>query len=412
MKPRILFNAKDHPDLNSGYGIASRYLLPRLGDHYGRENIFIYAPVYQRDHVGEWDGMKVLPGVDWSFGENMILQHYQNYDCNLLLQVGDAWPLGVLPDLASQDKLLWVQWIPVDWLGMPKNIYYRIKPAYKLVPFTKYGENALRKAGLPSVEPAIWLGLDTDLWKPMGREEFPTLMRSLGYSWDSFNLLIVAANQIRKQVRPMLEGISIFRKLRPEVDVRLYLHSHLVGERDLRADLDELGLNEITAFPEPYILQQGGFEEDQMVKVFNCADVVLNVCLEGFGLSQTQAQACGVPVLTLNEGPGPELVQFGIEIPVLAVDTAPQQFAQPLPNPAAIGAALEDLWNRQVENGAPLRSEAAVRFIQENFSWDKIASQWFDVIDRCMEDRVRYCLQIPSPSPDLDTRASKLVEVI
>ena len=176
MKPKILFNPKDHPDLNSGYGIIARYLLPRLGDRYGRENIIIYTPIYQRDHISQWNGMTVVSGTEFSFGENLILDHYQTYGCNLLIQVGDAWPLGVLPDLAAQDKVLWIQWIPIDWLSMPKNILYRIKPAYKLVPFSKYGENALRRAGLPNVEKAIWLGLNLDIWKPMAREEMPDVM--------------------------------------------------------------------------------------------------------------------------------------------------------------------------------------------------------------------------------------------
>ena len=312
---RILFNGKDHPDLNSGYGIASRYLLPRLGDYYGKENVIIYAPIYQRDCVSEWQGMRVVGGNEFSYGEGMILNHYTNYNCNLLVQMGDTWPLGLLPDLASQDKVLWVQWIAVDWLGMPKNITYRIKPAHKLISFSKYGESSLRKAGLPNVGETIPIGINTNMWRPISRDDLPLVMKSLGYEANSFNLLIVAANQIRKKVREQLEAISIFRKSYPQVVVKLYLHSQIKGERDLMADIDELELKDVVNFPDPYIMTQGGFAEDQMVKVFNCADVVLNVCIEGFGLSQLQAQACGVPVICLSEGAGPELVTFGVETP-------------------------------------------------------------------------------------------------
>ena len=147
-----------------------------------------------------------------------------------------------------------------------------------------------------------------------------------------------------------------------------------------------------------------------MVLMFNCADVVLNVCMEGFGLSQIQAQACGVPVITLSEGAGPELVTFGWEAPPLAVETSAHQMAQPLPNPVAIAKCLEEAWKMRVESGSPLRSKKSVQFIRDNFGWSKIAEQWFGVIDRCMEDREKYCLDIPPPSDDLDSKAREFME--
>ena len=354
--------------------------------------------------------MTVVPGIDWGFGEDLILDHYQAYGCNLLIMLGDAWPLGKLPDLAAQDKVLWIQSLPVDWIGMPKNIINRLKPAHKLVPFSKWGENALRKAGLSNVSKAIWLGLNTDLWKPQPREELQDVMNILGYSRDSFNILIVAANQERKRVRQALEAIATFRKA-TSANVRLYLHSHVKGERDLRADVDELGLDDIIVYPDPYLMTQGGAPESDMVKVFNCADVVINSCLEGFGFSHIQAQACGVPVICLSEGAGPELVVFGYEVPMQGIEVLPNQMATGGPNPIAIAKALEDLWENRKKSGAPLRSPKAIKFVQDNFSWSKIASQWFEVIDQCMEDRVKWCMQVPDTSALLKEKALKTVEL-
>ena len=775
LKPKILYSGKDHPSLPSGYGIISRYFLPLLGDYYGRENIIIYTPVFQRDAIGSWEGMTVVSGTEWGFGENLLQEHYETYGCNLLLQLGDTWPLGILPDLALADKVLWVQWMPVDWLGMPKNIINRIKPAHKLIPFSQYGENSLRKADLPNVGKKIWLGLNTHLWRPIPRENLPGVMESLAFSNDTFNILIVAANQERKRVRLQLEAIALLRRTNPDFHPRLYLHSQINGERDLRADMDELGILDINVFPDPYLITQGGFTEEQMVSVFNCADVVLNVCMppeelvlvnsgvkciseiregekvfthlgryrevakifcrdysgdmititpyyspsfsltpnhpvraikgvdcpykgegntchpgcqfeshwkvkcgcphksysgqwvptgglrsgdylvfpreypvkdldyllwkntskgkqlperipvnkdvlrlfgfyssegysnpnskksgvafcfnaneisymdevrsslksyfdvdtrldmegnrgtvwaysknlvsflssnfgygarnkripewvmglpkekvmyfvsslwdgdgsrmkrgstihcqygttsrdlahqvwvvllrcgimaglryqksrdayhitytegsihhgwvdeenvyllirrvdtkqyngkvhnlevdgdnsycaplplhncmEGFGYSHIQAQACGVPVVALSEGAGPELVQFGIEVPPIGAETSPHQMTQPIPNQVAIAKALEELWRKRQQTGYPLRNQRAVDFVQENFSWDKIASQWFEVIDQCMEERERYCMSIPRPSEEVEKRASEVIEL-
>lgn len=411
MKPKILWNAKDHPELRSGYGIMGYYLLPHLADRYGPENVIIYAPIYQRDQVGEWGGMKVLPGVSWDFGEELLLDHYQYEGCNLLLQVGDAWPLGQLPDLAAQDQVLWVHWLPVDWLGMPKNIINRIRPAHKLVPFTKYGENALRKANFPNVEPAIWVGLDTELWQPQSRDELPEMMDLLGFQHNTFNILIVAANQERKSIFEQLEAIRLLRQINPEIPIRIYLHTQMRRERDLYADIDEMGIGELVVYAEPYLMKLGGVKESDIVKMFNCADVVLNVCFEGFGICMTQAQACGVPVVYLNEGPGPELVTFGVGAPAMSNITYANLMTRPIPNPAAIAQALGEIWDRQVEQGGPLRSEQAVKVVQENFDWKKIAEQWFEIIDKTMWERERYCMQTPEPSEELLERAIRLVEL-
>jgi len=405
MKPRILFNAKDHPTLNSGYGIIGRNLLPYLGDKYGRENILILAPVYQKDCIGEWNGMKVLPGVTFDFGENILLDHYRSNGCNILLQVGDVWPLGIVPDLAAADQIDWVQWLPVDWLEMPKNIVNRILPAHKLVPFSKYGENSLRQYGLNNVEPAIWVGLDVDLWKPQPREELPEMMRLLGFENDSFNLLIVAANQERKNIRGQLEAIRLFLQLNPDIPTRIYLHTQMKRDRDLCADIDELGLQPYVVYPIQFIMETGGIKEEEMVMIFNCADVLLNACLEGFGIPMTQAQACGVSVIYLLEGSGPELVQSGVGVPATANITFPNQMTKPIPHPVAIANALGILWEKRVQKGRPLRSQNAIDFVQKNLSWKNIAEQWFGVIERVMEEKEKFCYDIPEAADWLRERA-------
>jgi len=85
--------------------------------------------------------------------------------------------------------------------------------------------------------------------------------------------------------------------------------------------------------------------------------------------------------------------------------------SQPVPNPLAIVKALEGLWERRQKEGKPLRSEGAIKVVRENFSWDKVAQRWFGVIDGCMEDREKYCMDIPPPDEELDKRAITLVEV-
>ena len=406
--PRILFSPKDSPFINSGYGIITRHLVPRLASHYGKDNILVFAPVFQRDEVRDWDGVSILPGLGATFGEDVIYEHYVHQKCNILLQVGDWSPLRAISQLASENKILWVQYAPMDFLNFPQWAFDLLRYAHKIVPFTKQAEKAFKSYKLQNVSEAIWIGLDTELWKPLDRKEYPNTMRSLGFTEDSYNLLIVAANQSRKYLRETLEGIQHFVQAYPQANTKVYFHTHVAGERRLDMDVQELGLQDIVSFPDPYNLVLGGIDEPQLVVVFNCADLVLDVTMEGFGMSQTQAQSCGVPVVCMSEGGGPELVKWGIEVPSYSIDRS-QPLLKPVPHPAQIATGIETMYLAYREGKR--RSDSVSAWARENFSWDVIAEQWIKLIDQVMEERESSCLYIPKPSEELLEKSRHIMEV-
>lgn len=406
--PRILFNPKDNPFINSGYGIIARHLVPRLAAHYGKDSILVFAPVFQRDEIRDWNGVKILPGVSATFGEDIIYEHYVHQKCNLLLQIGDWAPLRTIPQLASENKLLWIQYAPMDFLNFPQWAFDILKCAHKIVPFTKQAEKAFKGYKLQNVSEAIWIGLDSSLWQPLDRHEYPNTMRSLGFAEDTYNILIVAANQSRKYLRETLEGIKHFIEAYPQAKTRIYMHTHVAGERRLDQDVQELGLQDIVSFPDPYDLVNGGIDESQLVVVFNCADLVMDVAMEGFGMSQTQAQACGVPVVCMSEGGGPELVKWGVEVPSYSIDRS-QALLKPVPHPAQIATGIETMYKAYLEGKR--RSDSVSQWTRENFSWDLIAEQWIKLIDQVMEEREKFSLYVPRPSEELMRRSREMVEL-
>jgi len=408
LKPRILVCPKDHPELSSGYGIMTHHLLPRLAAHYGKDSLFVLAPVPQALYVGEYQGMKVLPGPRQDWGEDIMLQHYHQYECNMLLHIGDVWPLGPLTDWARAGEVHWVSWMAVDWMGMPKNILYRIDAAHWLVPFSRYGENSLRKTGLTNVGEAIWIGLDLDIWRPLSPEVVAREGPRFGYvdSPDVLNILIVGANQERKGILQQLEGIALWHK-RTNHKFHLYLHSMARGERDFLADLDELGIRSFVRMPDPYILESGGFPEQDMVVPFCCADLLLNVCQEGFGMSVAQAQAVGLPVVILSESACTEFTVYGWETPPGDVFvTGANQHRSAVPNPAAIAAVLDEAAEMK-KAGKLQRSQKAIDYIRKNMSWDLIAQKWIKTIDSCMERYEASC-----PVPPLPARNSQEIREV
>ncbi len=410
--PRILWSAKDGPWLASGYGVMGKHLLPRFAKKYGKKNILIFAPVFQQYEIREWEGMTCLPGLKHDFGEEMIESHVQNHDVTFVLQVGDWFPLKVLPQLAAQDRVLWVQWAPMDWMAVPKDYIQGIlKPAWRVVPWNRYAQKMFQAAELPNVTEPIPLGLETSLWRHIDRSQLPESMKSLGFSEQTFNILIVGANQRRKYWQEQLEGISVFRKANPQVQVRLYFHTttETGGESDLKNACQLYGLGDIVLYPDQYVMANGGLTEEQMVRIFNCGDVVLNASHEGFGFSMAQAQAVGVPVIALDDQASTEIVSYGAHVPSMGFDHG-QQWLKPIPSPIGIAQALEHFWSKKNlpwgEN-----NERAIRHIQENFSWDLVASKWFALIEELMAERESHSMYIPSPSKMLRRRANDVREV-
>ncbi len=404
MTPRILWNAKDDPRVPSGYGVIGKHLLPRLADRYGRKNVLIYAPVYNRDGLGEFEGMVVLPGTKTEFEEPILLEHYRRYECTMLLQVGDWVQLRHVPEWALNDEILWVQWAPMDLLNVPQAMKDLLRIPIQIVPFTQYAHKRFVDMDLENVADPIWIGLDSSIWQPRDRSTMPKIMKSVGFTEDTFNVLIVQANQRRKYLQETFHGIAIFRRDNPDVKVRVYLHSaERAGETPLEPSLQEAGIHDVTKVAEEYTFVTGGFTEETLAMVFACADVVMDVAFEGFGLSLTQGQACGVPVIGLADGPGPELIKRGMLVEPSWIDYS-MPYGRPVASPPAIAAALQQLYRSGTRRIDP-PPEVAL------WDWDHVADQWFEIIDEVEKMRDRYTLTIPKPSPELKERAGRIKEI-
>ncbi len=397
--------------MKSGYGIAGSRLGPGLES--GGHEVAFYCPVGHSGYVDYLDGIPVMPGVKREpFDEDGLLQHWGKMEPDVVLSWCDVAPMKKVPAFFQQSSTRhWIAYGPVDFVGLPDHFLNRIRCADIFVPFCWEAYNRLEEYGVENVVEPIYHGLDTSLWRPLDTSDYPKAMASLGFTEEGFNILIDAANQYRRKAwREAIEGISVFRE-ETDLDVNLYLHTHphVKGGWHIPKLVEHFGVDDCTIIADDYHKQYGLYSEQEMVMIYNCADVVLVPGMEGFGWSHIQAQACRTPVVGLNAGPAQELVKAGVLVPPRDFEMTPDLMQRPLPNQRGIAAALDTVANSSSD------WRKGERWVREEgpFDWERdVIPAWMHLLSD-FEERVdeRCEWGPPEPSEGLRERADDLVVV-
>lgn len=408
---KVLLWSKDHPKLKSGYGIAGSNLGPGLEGN-GHEVVY-YCSVGHRGYVDYFEGIPVLPGNGDAFDEDALRQHYEKLEPDVLVSWCDLTPLQKVPKYFGEKSTRhWVAYAPVDYVDLPEHFLKRAECPDVFVPFCWEAHDRLVETyGLENVVEPIYHGLNTDLWRPLDTFQYPKAMSSLGFTESGFNVLIDAANQYsRKAWHEAIEGLAMFRE-ETDLDVNLYIHSHAHVQNGwhLPKLVEKYGLDDTTVIADNYHKAYGLFSEEEMVLMYNCADVALMPGMEGFGWGHIQAQACRTPVVALQAGPAPELVKAGVLVPPKDFEMTPDLLQRPVPNQQGIAAALEAV----AESSSSW--EKGERWVREEgpFDWERdVIPAWRELLRGFEEDVDERCAWgPPEPCRELRERGGDIVEV-
>lgn len=169
---------------------------------------------------------------------------------------------------------------------------------------SQFGVDAYARAGVPVslCQPAI----DTSIFRPaLNAAEFSDIRTALGLSPNDFLLGTMCQNQGRKLVPIMLETFFKFAEGKPNAYYLLDAALKSPAGWDIRAlcqqfgwNMDKLITSDKINVPLP--------ERYRALSAF-----MLLSSREGFGLPLIEAQASGVPVMTLDYCSGPEIAGDG-----------------------------------------------------------------------------------------------------
>ena len=396
---------------NSGYSKQSRYIMDGL-----------VQSGYQTDmspNYGHGAGTLTIHGSKiWPQGsgrsEAEAISAYAKGNYDMLITLYDAWVLHALVDQVKKKGMVWVPYVPLDFLYLPHDLGNMLQAATHILPFTQYGLDMLKRVGFQTVDRYIHHGVDTSEYKVMDERQKQEMRDDLGFRGKSFIISIFKMNKgDRVKYGENLEAIKIFLSRNPDLanEVGVYIHAlpNTPGGQPLAQVVNALGLGNIVRFVEPYTYICG-FTEEEMARAYNGSDVVLNnVSGGGFEINIIESLACGTPVIATDGMAMHELLE-----PILPELLAPAKTdywtALPSkvmqPDPEAIADRIEWVVNHDM-NKRKERQRLA-EHAKKMWDWNVIIPKWVEYIEFLEEYIDKKCIHVPKVPSAYMRRLSKM----
>jgi glycosyltransferase involved in cell wall biosynthesis len=252
----------------------------------------------------------------------------------------------------------------------------------------------------------IYHGTDKNLYKPWPKEMKASMRESFwGKGFDKkFIILNVNRNQPRKDLNRTLCVFAEVKKHIPEAFLFMLSNPADIGGNLIDMGLQlglKWGVDFMTPDPTKYN-PMVGIPEDQIVTMYNTADVCISTTLgEGWGLSLTEAMACGCPVIfpdntSITEIIGKTSEEFG-EIGVrgsliesgelgnrICLGPQDNNLSRPL---TSVKEMVKEIFllHGNINEETNLFSSRVKNGIKWVPSWDKVGEQWRDIFNQACE---------------------------
>lgn len=367
----------------SGYGLAIRNIFLGL-----RDTVRVaHTPIggAMRGDILDYGGIPVYPSGNSEFSEDIIEDHYRDWNADALFLVKDLWPFREIPSKCME----WIPYAMIDHSPVHSQLIEKMQTAFKVVAPTKFAQEELKREGIDSTY--IPLGVDTHVYRPHDKAECKRSVGALfNFKPSDFVVGIVKRNQPRCNIARMLEGFADFAK--DKRDVHLILYTDIDGEVNLRDKIDKLKLKGLADWPDKYHYYVKGLTSEGMAWLYNAMNVLLYTSNDAFGLGGLEAQAVGTYVIGLSHAGLPENIVYGECVPVVEWFPAPVGIDWALPSRQNIADALQKRYEKSKEGGEMDESIRGVEFAR-SLDWAKIVEEkWKPFWKECEQElRPKIC---------------------
>lgn len=307
---KIIFNT-NAVWIGSGYGVHANHLLSRLlKDGWQMAQCAFTGlegtPIHYQDPPFDKTPLLSYPRMNDVWGSDAMLFHGKHFGANVHMTFQDVWPLDAN---CLRQMPIFIPYVPIDKDPVPANVIEKLRYAYKIITFSKFGQKTLEKAGFAST--LIPESTDVNIFKPMDKVQ---CRRDLNLPQDRFVFGMVGANKpdaiTRKGWQQAIDAFKLFYEKHPESI--FFYEINQPGGFDIEGYANHLGIAKAFFHIDPYmsIFHAGS---DIVAKMLNAFDVTLHPSTtEGFGLVVIESQSCGTPVIVNNTTSMPELVVDGV----------------------------------------------------------------------------------------------------
>jgi len=160
----------------------------------------------------------------------------------------------------------------------------------------------IKKYTVKKVE-IIPFGIDTAIFSPKSK---------LNENDDLIIIGCIKSLELIYAIDIAIKTFAEFKKMKPELNIRLYIYGKGSMESELKELARELKIQE-------YVVFKGKIPYDSISQAHNEIDIFFNLSIhESFGVSVLEAMSCGKPVIVTNTGGLSEIVNetCGILVPV------------------------------------------------------------------------------------------------
>ena len=234
---------------------------------------------------------------------------YGSFKPDIVVGVGH-W--GDVPDVVIHPQKFGV--IPVPWFvadGWVAN-YHDILSSLPLAFITsEWVKTTYARDGVDVKNFVVaHIGIEPDIYKPISKSDprVKLVRNALGIADDEAMILTIGGDVTSKGAQEMFKALKIVNK-----DFRnwKYVCKTWGGGSSIDHRADELRLiEELGDAKDRVIYQQGSFSRDFLPYLINACDIYAAPSrLDGYGMIQVEAQACGIPVISINKmGPQETIV--------------------------------------------------------------------------------------------------------
>ena len=307
-KLRVCWNS-NAPYSPSGYGQQMAQLLPKfVKEGYPTACIAFYG---LEGGIIQLDGIWMYPRISSEWGDDAMINHSKHFKADVVFTLQDLWVLDInTPRTLAQTGRRFIPVVPIDHEPVPPAIVDRLRHAYRIITYSKFGYDELKRIGIHST--FIPHTVDTSIMKKSDKKE---ARKKVGLPEDAFIFGMVGANKDnppRKGYQHALDAFAMFKKKYPNSAMYLHTMPRLPTGFPIYDYAKVLGIEESIFTPESYEHLYTITQAD-MARVYSLMDVFLLPSLnEGFGVPLIEAQACEVPVIATDFTAMRDLVIDGV----------------------------------------------------------------------------------------------------